>query len=196
MKKLTLFAIAALITTIAGAQVQFGLKAGLNLANLSVSPSEDGSSFKMKPNLNAGGFAYVPLFGHFGLQPEIMYSAQGTKISAEGTSINYNLNYVNVPVLFKYKDASGFFAELGPQIGILVAGKAKSGSQSEDIKSSFKSTDISGALGIGYLSSLNLGIDARYSLGLTNIIKDANGSSAKNGVIQVGVFYMFGGSKK
>jgi hypothetical protein len=195
MKKLTLFAIAALITTIAGAQIQFGLKAGLNLANISVSPSEDGSSFKMKPNLNAGGLVYVPLFGHFGLQPEIMYSAQGTKISAEGTSINYNLNYVNVPVLFKYKDASGFFAELGPQISVLVAGKAKANGQSQDIKNEFKSTDISGAFGIGYLSSLNLGIDARYNLGLTNIIKDADGNSAKNGVFQVGVFYMFGGKK-
>jgi len=196
MKKLTLFAIAALITTIAAAQVQFGLKAGLNLANLSVSPNEDGTSLKMKANLHAGAMAYVPLFGHFGLQPEVIYSGQGTKISAEGTSINYNLNYVSVPVLFKYKDASGFFAELGPQIGILVAGKAKSGDQSADIKDQFKSTDISGAVGIGYLSSLNLGIDARYSLGLTNIIKDAEGTTAKNGVIQIGVFYMFGGSKK
>lgn len=196
MKKLTLFAIAALITTIAGAQVQFGVKAGLNLANMTVSPSDPSVSLKMKPNFNAGALAYVPLFGHFGLQPEIMYSAQGSKMDFEGTTINYNLGYVNVPVLFKYKDASGFFAELGPQIGFLIAGKAKSGSESQDIKSNFKSTDISGALGIGYLSSLNLGIDARYNLGLTNIAKDSGGSSAKNGVIQVGVFYMFGGSKK
>jgi hypothetical protein len=195
MKKLTLFAIAALITTIAGAQIQFGLKAGLNLANLSVSPSGDGVSQKMKPSFNAGGLAYVPLFGHFGLQPEIIYSGQGTKMSAEGTTFTYNLNYVSVPVLFKYKDASGFFAEVGPQIGILVAAKGKSGDQSGDVKNLFKSTDISGALGLGYLSSMNLGVDARYSLGLTNIVKE-DGSTAKNGVIQVGVFYMFGGSKK
>lgn len=194
MKKLTLFAIAALVTTLVSAQVQFGVKAGLNLANLSVSPN-DGSSLKMKPNFHVGGLAYVPLFGHFGLQPEILYSAQGTKVSAEGSSGTLNVNYVNVPVLFKYKDASGFFAELGPQIGILTTGNEKFEGTTQNIKDQLKSTDISGVFGIGYLSSLNLGIDARYNLGLTNIAK-SDGGSIKNGVIQVGVFYMFGGSKK
>jgi len=196
MKKLSLIVIAAFITTIAGAQIQFGLKGGLNLGNLHESPSEPGTSLKIKADFNAGVLAYIPLFNHFGLQPEAIYSGQGSKATSDETSFNFNLVYINVPILFKYKDPSGFFAEIGPQAGFLISGKAKAGGVSTDIKDSFKSTDISGVLGIGYLSSVNLGIDARYALGLANIAKDAPGTTVKNNVIQVGVFYMFGGSKK
>jgi len=196
MKKLSLITLAALITTVAAAQIQFGIKAGLNLANLHESPSEPGVSLSMKPNLHAGGLVYIPLFANFGLQPELMYSGQGAKASANGTDVKLNLGYINIPVLFKYKDPSGFFAEIGPQVGILISAKSKSGSVSVDSKDSFKSTDIAGALGIGYLSSLNLGFDARYCLGFTNIAKDAtDGTTVKNNTIQIGVFYVFGGGK-
>jgi hypothetical protein len=73
----------------------------------------------------------------------------------------------------------------------------KLGSVTQDAKSSFKSTDVSGCVGIGYLSSLNIGIDARYSMGLTDIMSSSSGSTgtAKNNVIQIGLFYMFGGKK-
>ncbi len=196
MKKLLLFAFAASVTTIAGAQIQFGAKAGLNLANLSISPKSSDYSLNMKPDFNAGVLVSIPLFSKFSLQPEIMYSAQGSKLKSTDESGTYNMNYINVPVLFKYKDASGFFAEIGPQLGILTSAKAKSGSESQDLKDELKSTDFSGVVGIGYLSRLNLGIDARYNLGLSNIVKESSDGKLKNGVIQVGVFYMFGKSRK
>ncbi|HZK62489.1 MAG TPA: hypothetical protein VFC34_00010 [Puia sp.] len=36
------------------------------------------------------------------------------------------------------------------------------------------------------------GIDARYNLGLSNIIKESDIGTAKNSVIRVGIFYLFG----
>jgi len=193
-----MLAIMASVTTIAGAQIQFGAKAGLNLANIHVSPSEPGTSFKFNANVNAGGLAYIPLFNKLGLQPEVVYSGQGAKVESGNESGKYNIGYINVPVLLKYKDPSGFFAEIGPQIGFLVNAKIKSSGVSMDAKDVFKSTDVAGVFGIGYLSSLNIGVDARYNLGLTNIAKsgEETETSAKNGVIQVGVFYMFGGKAK
>jgi hypothetical protein len=196
MKKLPLVAFAVLITTLAGAQIQFGAKAGLNLANWAMSPKEQGISTSLKPFFNAGGLAYIPLFNKFGLQPEVVYSGEGTKIKDVDGSSTYNLGYINVPVLFKYKDASGFFAEIGPQIGFLLNAKAKYGDISVDQKDYLKSTDFSGVIGLGYLSSFNIGVDARYNLGLTNIVKESDNGSIKNGVIQVGLFYMFGGKAK
>ena len=198
MKRLFLLTAMVSATLLAGAQIQFGAKAGLNLSTLHISPSESGTSFKMAPNVNAGVLVSIPLAGSFALQPEVVYSGQGTKVSSPDASGHYNLGYINVPVLLKYKTASGFFAELGPQIGFLATAKAKSEGPSVDVKSSFKSTDFSGVIGIGYLSSLNLGVDARYNLGFSNIIKttSTDDGSAKNGVIQIGVFYMFGKSKK
>ena len=194
MKKLSLLAMAAFITSIAGAQIQFGVKAGLNLGNLSISPS-GGASYSLHPSLHAGGLVYLPLISHFGLQPELLYSGQGTKVKYAGMTATTNLGYVNVPILFKYKDPSGFFAEIGPQLGILLSAKTKADGTTTDVKDHVKSTDISGVLGIGYLTSLNLGIDARYNLGFTNINKDGDGT-VKNNVIQLGVFYIFGESRK
>ena len=197
MKRLFLLTAMVSATLLAGAQIQFGAKAGLNLSTLHISPSESGTSFKMEPNVNAGVLVSIPLTSEFALQPEAIYSGQGTKVSSPDESGHYNLGYINVPVLLKYKTASGFFAELGPQIGFLATAKVKSEGVSVDVKSSFKSTDFSGVIGIGYLSSLNLGVDARYNLGFSNIVKTtpSDNSSAKNGVIQIGVFYMFGKTK-
>ena len=194
MKKILLFAIMASATTFAGAQVKFGAKAGLNLSNVNVSPAEPGVSYKIAPGFNAGLLANISLPGKFSLQPEVVYSSQGTKMTSPDGDGNINLGYVNVPVLVKYKTASGLFIEAGPQAGFLLSAKAKSSGVSTDIKDSFKSTDISGVFGIGYMSPLNIGVDARYNLGLSNLDKNSiSTSTAKNGVIQIGVFYFFGG---
>lgn len=194
MKKVLLFAIMAAATGIASAQVKFGAKAGLNLSNVSVSPAESGVSYKMQPGFNAGLLANISLPGKFSLQPEVVYSGQGTKMKSPDGDGNIYTGYVNVPVLLKFKTAAGFFIEAGPQAGFLLSAKAKSSGVTTDIKDSFKSSDISGVFGLGYVSPLNIGVDARYNLGLSNLDKNSvSGSTAKNGVIQIGVFYFFGG---
>ncbi len=80
-----------------------------------------------KPKLafNAGAFVALPLFNEFSLQPEVVYSGQGSKFSESGFTGTVNANYVNVPVLFKYNNPTGFFAETGPQLGFLMSAKAK-----------------------------------------------------------------------
>jgi len=198
VKKLSLFAIAFLTTTIAGAQIQPGIKGGLNRANSQGSPSEPGGSFKFRINFNAGGLAYIPLNSKFGLQPEAMYSGQGFRVEAAGATVGkLHAAYINVPILLKYKTSSGFFIEAGPQAGFLLNAKVLSFANSMvDVTSSYKSTDFSAVFGLGYLSFANIGIDARYNLGLTNIIKDISNGQQKNNVIQIGIFYAFGGDKK
>ena len=198
MKRLFILTAAVAITTIASAQIQFGVKAGLNLAGTSVT-KQDGVSYSFKPDFHGGVLVSLPLFSNFSLQPEAMYSRQGSKIkTTDGTTTDngkLNFGYINVPILFKYNDPSGFFAEIGPQAGFLLSANVKDNGtgQSQDLKSNLKSFDFSGVLGIGYLSSLNIGIDARYNLGFLNMVKSSPGSgSIKNGVIQIGIFYLFG----
>ena len=140
--------------------------------------------------------AGIPLAGAFSLQPEVNYSAQGAKATESGESFTLTQNYLNVPVLVKYKHQSGLFAETGPQIGFLMSAKASEGGNSEDVKSSYQSTDFSWAFGLGYqLKTINAGIDARYNLGLTNDAASGSGSNGtvKASVFQVGLYYLFGG---
>jgi len=190
MKKIALVLFAGISLVSAKAQIQFGVKAGANLANIS---KVDGS--KTLVNLNAGVLASIPLAGQLSLQPEVVYSGQGVK----GDGGSDHLNYINVPVLLKYSLPVGVFFQTGPQIGFLMSAKEKEdGGSSTDIKDLFKSTDFSWALGGGYLiPDVNLGFDVRYNLGLTKLGKSVNGQSGfegKNGVFQIGVFYLFGSS--
>lgn len=191
MKKLYLLLLTVFSLAAASAQVQFGVKAGANFSTFTGDNTDDA---KTKVGFNAGALVALPLFNEFSLQPEVVYSGQGFKVSGQGISGTFSANYLNVPVLFKYNNPTGFFLQTGPQIGFLMSAKAKSGGQTEDEKDLFNSTDFSWAFGLGYLvKSVNVGIDARYNLGLSNIAKDSGDEKVKNSVFQVGLFYLFGG---
>src|SRR5450631_3642246 len=129
MKKMVFVLCAACSSYFAGAQVQFGVKAGYNLANITQSGGS-AEDVKAKSDFNAGLFASVPLFSSCTLQPEVLYSGQGTAVNESGETAKLNLGYLNIPVLFKYQHASGVFAETGPQIGFLLSAKDKFQSQS------------------------------------------------------------------
>jgi hypothetical protein len=193
MKILAIVFLAGITCLSANAQIQFGVKAGANFSTLTGS---DANGVKTKVGFQGGVLAGIPLAGSFSLQPEVNYSMQGAKATEVGMDYTLAQNYLNVPVLFKYKHESGFFAETGPQIGFLMSAKVTGDGTNVNVKSDYKSTDFSWAFGVGYLvKSINAGIDARYNLGLTN--NEAGSSSSngtvKNSVFQVGVFYLFGG---
>jgi len=166
------------------AQVQFGVKAGANFSTITSAPGS-----KTLVSFNGGALVKIPLVDALSLQPEVVYSGQGAKYDGGKTT----LGYINIPVLAKYSLPVGVFFETGPQLGFLLSAKDKvDGQDAVDIKSGLKSTDLAWAFGAGYvIPDVNLGVDVRYNLGLTKL---ADGSSSKNGVFQVGVFYLFGES--
>ena len=188
MKKLFLVAAITAIGFAANAQVTFGVKAGLNIS------SWTGDTESIDPSsligFNAGGLVNIPISSMFSVQPEVTYSGEGVKV--EGGK--YQLNYINIPVLFQYNN-SGFYGELGPQVGILASAKAKPDDGDDlDVKDLFKSTNFSLAIGAGYKLTNGLAFGVRYNLGLANIV-DADGVSIKTSVFQVGASFSFGGKK-
>jgi hypothetical protein len=201
MKKTLILIFSIVALSSAKSQVQFGVKAGMNLANLMVSPSDPETSYGSLTSFNGGLLASLPIADALTVQPEINYSGQGSKVSGGGSSGTINYDYINVPVLIKYNHSSGLFAETGPQAGFLISAKAKVDGQSIDIKDGVESFDFSWAFGLGYkIPDVNLGIDIRYNLGITNTDKPISGSNSdfkvKNSVFQFGIFYLFGGASK
>ena len=192
MKKLVFLVFTTGVFFTASAQIQFGVKAGANFATLTGTGSNGATT---KVDFHGGGFAQIPLVNSFFLKPELVYSRQGAKATSDGVVYNINQNYLNIPVLAKYQHSSGLYGETGPQLGFLLAANVSSGGSSQDVKSSYKSTDFSWAFGVGYkIPLINAGIDARYNLGLSNIAAtQVSGYSVKNSVFQLGVFYVFGG---
>lgn len=189
-RSLLLFAFTLAIATISQAQVRIGLKGGVNLANLNA----DGFDTKMKIGFNAGAIAKFSVTSAFSIQPELLYSSQGTSI--EELDAKLELNYINIPVMFQY-NVAGFILETGPQMGVLASAKVKANGQSEDMKDLYKSIDFSWGIGAGYqMSGSGLGITARYNIGLSSIAEEGGDVSVKNSVIQLGFFYMLGRPSK
>ncbi|MFI5194879.1 MAG: porin family protein [Chitinophagales bacterium] len=190
MRKLFLWILAAFSIPAAHAQVQLGIKAGMNISTVN---TNNYGKISMKTGLIAGGIVSLPLFSHISLQPEIMYSAQGAKSTENNVTSNLNIDYVDIPLLVKYNHPSGFFVESGPQLGLLLNAKLLLPNYNEDMKYNYRSSDFAWAFGLGYLiKDANVGIDARYNLGISNFFKDTYIGDAQHNVIQVSLFFLFG----
>jgi hypothetical protein len=187
MKKFFLVAALAVSGIVMNAQTSFGLKAGANFATWTGS---DADGAKMKVGFHAGGQANIHLSSMFSVQPELLFSMVGPKFDGG----QFNLAYIDVPVMLQYNNPSGFYAEVGPKIGFLMSAKAEVDgiNGKTDIKDQLKSTDFAFALGLGYKMKSGFGIGARYNMGLSDV---GDGSNAKNSVIGLGVFYTLGGKK-
>ena len=82
------------MSTVNAQMLKFGLKAGANFSNLE-GDGVDGSTYT---SYHFGAVAEISLLENLSLQPELLYSSQGTKVDEAGIKeINYN--YVTVPVL-------------------------------------------------------------------------------------------------
>lgn len=168
--------------TFAQKSVEFGLKGGVNFANLK---DDANSNTESRTGFNVGGLAHIHVSEHFAVQPELVYSSQGAEY---GTS-KLRLGYVNIPVLGQYMFANGLRLQTGPQLGILASSDVKTPNAEVDVDDNFNSVDFGWSFGSSYLMKSGLGIDARYNLGISNIRE--NGPDLKNRVWQVGLFYQF-----
>jgi hypothetical protein len=115
----------------------------------------------------------------------VVYSTQG----AEYNNGKLKLNYINVPVLGQYMFGSGFRLQTGPQLGILASSEFESGNTETDVEN-YSKLDFSWSFGASYIGRMGVGIDARYNLGLTDVVKN-NPNDFHNRVWQVGLFYQF-----
>ncbi|MBC9930225.1 porin family protein [Chitinophaga qingshengii] len=193
MKKLILSGILAIGTVLAvkAQTVKFGVKGGLNLAKLT-----NESSAKTRASFYAGGLVNIALDENWAIQPELLYSGQGTKMKDSflggliTTQSTVKLDYINIPLMVQYSIVPAFYLEAGPQLGILASAKAKAGKNTVDIKDNMKTVDFGIGVGFGYKFDMGLGVSGRYNFGLTNIYDNSRYTS-KNSVAQIGLFYMF-----
>jgi hypothetical protein len=189
MKK-TLLAVAILLAaaTTHAQHFQPGIKAGVNISNFT------GGNFNTVENNTLVGFHAGGLirfkFDKILLQPEVLFSTQGAKLKDSLTESDYKISYINVPVMLQYETDGGFYVEAGPQFGF----KINENIPNSTIENFAKSTDVSIALGLGYISKIGLGIGGRYTIGVSKV-GDFDASDIdpnfKNSVIQFSLFWVF-----
>ena len=173
MKKLLLVIAMVAAGFTANAQT-FGVKAGLNFSNVTakdsgVSISPDGAT-----SFYLGAVVDFELSEKFHIQPEVLYSAEGFE--------DFDMSFVNIPVMAKYYVAEGFNLQAGPQVGFLV--------DAEDGTDGFKSVNFGLGLGAAYEMENGLFFDTRYNFGLSNLA-DFDGAELNTKAFQIGVGYRF-----
>ena len=198
MKKilLTIITIFA-INAVASAQMRFGIKGGLNLANESISSSALGGlslSPSMRIGFHAGLVMDSPITESISIQPNLLFSQKGFKLSANGNDISTTFNYIELPINFLYHASESFSVGAGPYLGYALSGTVSSGSQNTNVtfgSGEARRLDYGLNLTAGYEVSPGLVISANYSLGLANISDDSS-ETIKNNVIGFSLTKFFG----
>lgn len=171
----------------AQAQLAVGIKGGLNFAKLDVNSSV-ASNYEARTGYHAGAFALIKLT-KIGIQPEIIFSRQGSKYQFNSQDLEANFDYINIPIILKLYTVAGINLQAGPQFGFLSKAQAENVvngvKTTTDVKDLYKSSDVSLALGVGWDLPFGLTLDARYNLGLSEINDGANNNATKNQVFQI-----------
>jgi len=162
--------------------LDLGIKAGANFANFTGGDLK-GYDFNSITSYHAGFVAELNLFDNFSIQPELLYSTQGSNIHRLDQQIKNELGYISIPVLLKfYLTQNKLSLELGPQASFLVTERNK-----VDTKDT-NSFDFGVAVGLGFKFTQSIFIQARYVLGLTEVSRDTD---VKNSLIQVSLGCFF-----
>ena len=161
-------------------RIKPGPKAGLNIATLSADNTKSLMGF------HVGAFVECMLTEKLALQPEVLYSVQGA--TADEGDGEWKLGYIHIPFIAKYNVFKGINLEAGPQMGFLLSAEDEAGN---DIKDSFESTEFGFNLGLSYSLPMGVMLSGRYTIGLSDVVKDNTTDSVKSGVIQMSVGYKF-----
>jgi hypothetical protein len=177
-------------------KISYGIKGGVNFSRVT---GDDIDNQEARTNFHAGLFVEVPLADIFSIQAEALYSGEGFKSKYSDPLANttqkaeYQLDYINVPVLAKVYVTKGLSIEAGPQFDFKVDEKidnkptVEGGATDTDFASNF-SFGVAG--GLTFQTEFGLFASGRYTYGLTNIAK-ADDVDLRNSVFQISLGYKF-----
>ena len=169
MKKIIFLSLMVLFTAKSLSQgVDLGIKVGANFATLTELPNVD-----TRTGLNFGAFFTIKFNDKIAIQGDVLYSQQGAEFDLD----KVDLDYVNVPIVFKYYLVKKLNLHIGPQFGFLV-----SDFDASEFEDSYESTDVSGVVGLGLDLPLGFRVDGRYNFGLTELLPDV-----KNNVFSLSI---------
>lgn len=181
-----------LSTSSAQLPIDFGIKAGVNLANFSGTDMDLDSrqAFVVGASLDIS----LPMFP-VAVESGVYYSQKG----AESGGSTIKLDYVEVPVLakFNFGPPGPFSPHLvaGPYVGFLVDSELEdSAGNTADLEDFTEEVDFGGIVGLG--ADFNMGLtklnaQVRYSMGLSSVFTNQLDDGERNAVLSVVVGVRF-----
>lgn len=201
MKKLLILLLFIPFTTLQAQQL--GVKGGLTYGDLNIEDFET----KNRIGYHIGGFLTLPITDNFSFQPEILYSARGTKATydifeLEGES-TLKTNYIDIPLQGVIHIGDLIQIQAGPYLSFLTNTEFETegdlGDGVEELDNdNFKNTDFGLTAGL----TVNIGVlqvGGMYYYGLQEIqdseVSNALLGNAKHRYIQLFVGLRIGDNK-
>lgn len=196
MKKriLMLLVLISAVTAVAQAQIQFGVKGGLNVTSISdnVLESSNRTGFFIGPTVKFT----IPIVG-LSLDASALYDQRDAKVGDGTANTDVSLKQIAVPINLRYGWGIGSLASVflfaGPQFGFNVGDKDFSISDVGDW--SLKTANISANVGVGAMVLSHLQVTVNYNIGLSNsAVLSSSGtelSTSKTNTWQVSLGYFF-----
>jgi hypothetical protein len=159
----------------------YGAKGGVNVSTLKVDPDEGDDGYSTQLGLIAGGFALRRLTGRIDLQLEGLFSMKGGSTDVGSADAKVRLDYVDVPVLLRYRikgsDRRGLHAFGGPSFNFLVRARTISdlgGTKIEqDVSDNVERFEL-GVVGGASVGFGRLMVEGRYTHGISDTDKDTD----------------------
>ncbi|HIC32806.1 porin family protein [Mesoflavibacter sp. CH_XMU1404-2] len=148
----------------------YGVRAGVNISDLDFEDQFDDTPHTHRNGFMIGFFGEYKLSNLIDIAPEIQFSAEGSKEE------ELRINYIQLPVLFKFNLSNDFALAVGPQASL----------KAHEYDDGVKNFTFSGVAGIDYMITDEFFLDFRYKYGLQNLIDDEQGIEIKGNTMQIG----------
>ena len=189
-KTLIILAVLLVLAGAAQAKLNFGLRSGLNVSKLELSP--DGSiDTRSALGLHIGGFVQLKTDSPLLIQPELLYTQKGT-----GTNVDdvVTIDYIAMPVLLKLNvmipGAKDIYLQplIAPEMGYAI--KATS-TYNPLFHESINKLNAGFNLGADLIYTENYLLGLRYYLGMTDLLSSAKRPPISNTCWSISVGYIF-----
>lgn len=200
MKKIIVILFAIFATNAVIAQVNFGLRAGYNLATVNSSDDEISEDGKALSGLNIGALMNVKLKGNLSFQTGLTIGAKGVSIAHDGHADKYKFTAADIPMNLVLNTKSGLFVGTGLNFGYNLSGKLDAEDDPDENYSfefgkgkDFFRSDLGLNFLAGYQTKSGLFLSANSLVGLKDL--KPGPETWKNNLFSVSIGYMFKSSK-
>jgi len=200
MKKIIVILFAIFATNAVIAQVNFGLRAGYNLATVNSSDDEISEDGKALSGLNIGALMNVKLKGNLSFQTGLTIGAKGVSIAHDGHADKYKFTAADIPMNLVLNTKSGLFVGTGLNFGYNLSGKLDAEDDPDENYSfefgkgkDFFRSDLGINFLAGYQTKSGLFLSANSLVGLKDL--KPGPETWKNNLFSISIGYMLNSSK-
>jgi hypothetical protein len=165
------------------------LRGGLNFSSIGGENSEDA---KIKPGFHLGIFGSMPITKTYSLKSGLSFSLKGARTTTDSQITNYNLHYLDIPILARKNILPYVNLIAGPQISYLLGSRTRIKDNGqiliEGSTEGLYRLDLGIHLGADYDMQNQLSVGLGFDWGLLSLDKEGN-SKTYNRVFKLTLAY-------